>query len=163
MNKPDYIICAPLHLVFTSNGVLALVKLARSIEKTGRRAFMCTYQHVNGVETAIGIDYDTYVPRNEAEADFIGLIRRATSEFGITLLKDFSQRHVDECIIVYPEALLCNPLNGKRVVRYFLNRDGIVSGRKVNRPQRFHPCSLAGHASQSASRLLFRSAQSAVS
>ncbi|SAL64593.1 hypothetical protein [Caballeronia telluris] len=132
MKRPDYIICAPLQWTFSSNGVLALVRLARSIEKTGRRAYMCTYRHVNGVEAAIGIDFDTYAPKNEGEQQFVGTIRRVAQEFGITMLKDFSQQHVDDCIVVYPEALLTNPLNAKRVVRYFLNREGIVSGRKVN-------------------------------
>ncbi|PLZ01908.1 hypothetical protein CY652_12785 [Burkholderia sp. WAC0059] len=132
MKDPDFIICAPLHMVFMSNGVLALTQLARAIEKAGRSAFMCAYNYVNGRELIFGIDFDTYVPKNDGEKNFVGVIKRAERELGIRMLKDFSPQHINECYVVYPEAMRNNALNAKRVVRYFLNKDGIMNGIKVN-------------------------------
>jgi hypothetical protein len=131
MTKPDFIICAPLHFVFASNGVLALVKLARAIEKTGRSAYVCTYVHGNGQDTILAVDFDTYVCQNEQETQLVGTVRRATKEFGIQMLKDFSPQRIGECYVVYPEAIRYNPLNAKRVIRYFLNKDTFFPAAKV--------------------------------
>lgn len=41
--------------------------------------------------------------------------------------------HVDDnTIVVYPEVVSGNPLGAKNVVRYYLNREGLASGNKVN-------------------------------
>ena len=50
--------------------------------------------------------------------------------FDLKLLKDFSQRRVDECYVVYPEVMVNNALNARNVIRYFLNKDN--PGRRVN-------------------------------
>jgi len=38
----------------------------------------------------------------------------------------------DDTIVVYPEVVEGNPLKAKNVVRYFLNREGLASGNRVN-------------------------------
>jgi len=38
----------------------------------------------------------------------------------------------DDTILIYPEIIDGNPFGAKNVVRYFLNREGYVSGNKVN-------------------------------
>jgi hypothetical protein len=131
MNKPDFIICAPLHFIFLSNGVLALAKLARSIEKAGRSAYVCAYQHQDGQDVMFKLDFDAFQPRNDVEVRFVDTVRRAKKEFGFRMLTDWNPQRIDECFVVYPEAILGNPLNAKRVIRYFLNRDGIMNNRKV--------------------------------
>jgi hypothetical protein len=132
MNKPDFIICAPLHFIFMSNGVLALAKLARAIESAGRSAYVCAYQHQESREVMFKVDFDAWQPRNEVEVQFVETVRRAKKEFGFKMLTDWSQQRIDESYVVYPEAILNNPLNAKRVIRYFLSKDGVQSGRKVN-------------------------------
>jgi hypothetical protein len=52
-----------------------------------------------------------------------------------TLLREADQRGlvhkiINEGIVVYPEIIVGNPLGAPRVVRYFLNKDGVVSGVK---------------------------------
>ena len=39
---------------------------------------------------------------------------------------------VDNGIVIYPEVIRGNPLRAKRVVRYFLNREGAASGNPVD-------------------------------
>ena len=38
----------------------------------------------------------------------------------------------DDTIVIYPEVVDGNPLGAKNVVRYYLNREGLASGNKVN-------------------------------
>ncbi len=38
----------------------------------------------------------------------------------------------DDTIVIYPEVIEGNPLKAKNVVRYFLNREGLASGNRVN-------------------------------
>ena len=38
----------------------------------------------------------------------------------------------DDTIVIYPEVVDGNPLGAKNVVRYYLNREGMASGNKVN-------------------------------
>jgi hypothetical protein len=42
------------------------------------------------------------------------------------------QDAVDNGIVIYPEVITGNPLGAKRVVRYFLNKEGAASGNPVN-------------------------------
>lgn len=132
MQKRDFIICAPLEMVFRSHGVMTLVQLARAIERTGRSALVCTYRFINGREAILNIDFDTYQPMNDIEKNFIEAINRARKELGIQMLRDFSPERIDECYVVYPEAMRYNALNAKRVVRYFLNKDSHVPNARVN-------------------------------
>ena len=131
MTKRDFILCAPLQLVNHSNGVLAIVQLALSLEKAGRRAYLCVNSMHNDKEVVLNVDFDTYVPQNENEKRFVDAIRQAQQKFGFQMLRDFSQQHIDTCYVVYPEIIHTNPLNAKRAIRYFLNKDGGLSGRKV--------------------------------
>lgn len=43
---------------------------------------------------------------------------------------------IEDGITIYPEVVVGNPLGAKRVVRYFLNHDGIVTGHKSNFSQK---------------------------
>lgn len=42
------------------------------------------------------------------------------------------QQFIDEGIVIYPEIISGNPLRAPRVVRYMLNNEGALSGRKIN-------------------------------
>jgi len=132
MKKRDFILCAPLHLIEHSNGVVAIAQLALSLEKAGYRASICVCWRAGGDDAVCRVDLDTYVPARDEEREFIAKIKRAQEKYGLTLLKDVSQQYIDECYVVYPEVTLTNPLNAKRVVRYFLNKDGIMTGQRVD-------------------------------
>jgi len=132
MTKRDFILCAPLHLIEHSNGVVAIAQLALSLEKAGYNAFVCVSWRTDAQDAVCGVDVDTYVPTDDGLREFVEKIRRARDKYGLKLLKDFSQQYIDECYVVYPEVTLNNPLNAKRVVRYFLNKDGIMTGQTVN-------------------------------
>lgn len=131
MTKRDFILCAPLQLINHSNGVLTIVQLARSIEKAGHRAYLCVNGRMGNRDIVQGVDFDTYVPRNEDEQSLVDSVRQAQKKFGFRLLKDFSPQRIDECYVVYPEVVVTNPLGAKRVIRYFLNKDGIMTDQKV--------------------------------
>lgn len=133
MKKRDFIICAPLHAVNNSHGILALVQLGLSIEKSGHSVYFCVNTMLNNQEVVVTVDFDTCVPQNDAEKKLVESIKRVRAQFGIKLLADFSAQRIDECYVVYPEIMLHNPLKAKRVVRYFLNKDGnLRNGERVN-------------------------------
>lgn len=133
MTQPDFIICAPLFAVAHSNGVLALVELGRAIEKLGRSVYYCVNSQRGDQEIVIDLDFDTFVAMNDADRSVIEAVKQTRDRFGLKLLKDFSQKRIDECYVVYPEVMCANVLNAKQVVRYFLNKDGALrSGKRVN-------------------------------
>jgi hypothetical protein len=49
-------------------------------------------------------------------------------KYGVRLLDDFSREKIESSYVVYPDAVLDNPLGAPRVIRYFGNRDGILKG-----------------------------------
>jgi hypothetical protein len=133
MKKRDFIICAPLQAVGSSHGILALVQLGLSIEKKGHAVYFCINTFANNEEVVLTVDFDKYMPQNEQEKRFIDSVNRARSSFGLKMLPDFSPARIDESYVVYPEIMLHNPLKAKRVIRYFLNKDGYLrQGRRVN-------------------------------
>jgi hypothetical protein len=132
MKNTDFIICAPLSNVNSSNGILALVELARSIEKAGRSAYICVSAFVNNEETIFSVDFDRVETNNDSDRKFIERVKAARTQFGIKLLTDFTQERIDQCYVVYPEVMCHNVLRSKRVIRYFLNKDGnLRQGKKV--------------------------------
>jgi hypothetical protein len=132
MDQRDFIICAPILHASKSNGILALAELARSIEKTGRAAFICVYARVDNRDVLYRFDFESYVPQNEEQRRVLDNLLEITRDLGVKLLRNVSQEYIDECYVVYPETLdTPNPLNAKRVIRYFLNKDGVLTGNKV--------------------------------
>jgi hypothetical protein len=77
-------------------------------------------------------DLNTYVPTNDRLRRVIDYVRRTAQKFGVKMCSDFTRKKIDASYVVYPESVLENPLRAPRVVRYFLNRDGILkNGAKV--------------------------------
>jgi len=132
MTKANFIICAPLHLTFKSSRALALVELARSIEKAGRTAHLCATMQAGGQHTAYRIDFDTYTPVNDAEREFVAILQRVQREFGVRLLKDFSPQHLDASYVVYADRLTGNPLDAKHVIRYVQNKADPRTGTQLH-------------------------------
>lgn len=159
MNQPDFIICAPLNMVNMSHGARTLVELARAIDKAGRRAFLCAFTYAYDREIVFRVNFETYVPQNNEEKQFVDAIRQVTRDFGVRLLTDFSPQYLAECYAIYPETIASrNALNAGHVIRYFLNKNGALTGRPVDlgpddfvlgfhafeHPEPHHVCSYTG-------------------
>jgi hypothetical protein len=130
MKHPDFLICAPLQ-VANSHGVLALMHLAKTIEKLGRKAYVCQILGDND-QYICTEDLNTHITTDENTTKLIQLIRRNTGNLGVKIFGEFTRQRIDETYVVYPECILENPLGAKNVVRYFLNRDGILkNGARV--------------------------------
>jgi hypothetical protein len=115
-----------------SNGILGLVQLAKTIEKLGRTAYMCQIRGDND-EIICSDDLNTHISANEKTKTVIDTIVQAAQKFGVKICSDFTRQRIDGAYVVYPENVLENPLGAKNVVRYFLNRDGILKkGATVN-------------------------------
>jgi hypothetical protein len=160
MKQPDFIICAPFAMANKSHGVRTLVELARAIERSGRRAFLCTYAIVSGHEAIFRIDFNSITPGNEYDKQFVDSILSVQRDYNVRFLSDFSPEYLAECYVIYPEAMAApNALDAKHIIRYFLNKDGALTGRKVRpgpddfilafsqsmHPNPHHVCLYAGH------------------
>jgi len=71
-------------------------------------------------------------PRDETYQSFIsGVDLNATNPNYLTpTIKEFAQIDIESDFIIYPEVIHNNPLNFKHVIRYFLNKEGNITGRK---------------------------------
>jgi hypothetical protein len=131
MQKPGFLICAPIQAANMSNGILGLVQLAKTIEKLGRTAYMCQ-SCGDDDETICSEDLNKHIPANGRTKTVIETILQTANQYGVKLLTDFTRARIDASYVVYPENVLENPMGAKNVVRYFLNRDGILkNGAKV--------------------------------
>jgi hypothetical protein len=132
MQTPDFLICAPLQAANMSNGILGLIHLAKTIEKLGRTATMCQVLGEND-EIICSENLNTYIPANDRLKRVVDCVRLTAQKFGVKLCSDFARKKIDASYVVYPENVLGNPLGAKNVVRYFLNRDGILkNGARVS-------------------------------
>ena len=109
-----YIIAAPPYSE-NSDGIRVLHLLCHTLNKLGLESFI------------VLID-----PRDESYQSFIsGLDLNATNPDYLTpTIQEFSQINTATDLIIYPEVIHNNPLNFKKIIRYFLNKEGNITGRK---------------------------------
>ena len=133
MKKPDFLICAPLHSANSSNGVLGLFHLAKTLEKLGHPAYMCQIDGADDGSVYAG-DLTKHRSTNAHDKYCVRLALQNAETYGVKLLTDFSRERIDASYVIYPETVLGNPLRARNVVRYFGNRDGALkNGAKVKR------------------------------
>jgi hypothetical protein len=133
MKNPDFLICAPLHSAHSSNGVLGLFHLAKTLEKLGRTAYMCQIDGADDDSVYAG-DLTKHGSTNANDKHCVRLALQNAATYGAKLLTDFSRERIDASYVIYPETVLDNPLRARNVVRYFGNRDGALkNGAKVKR------------------------------
>lgn len=132
MKKHHFLVCAPLHMTHSSNGILALIHLAKTLQKFGSTVHMCQTWGKND-ESILALTPEVTTPGTTPEDwQLVERIYQTTAKFGLRMCNDFSREAIDSSYVVYPECMLGNPLGARNVIRYFLNRDGILkNGAKV--------------------------------
>lgn len=116
----EFVIVAPPYSP-TSAGIVVLHELCHSLIEAG---FACHIVLLNPSQTPWAYHY------NVDGLSFNPALRRSVidSEDGLAHVQAVLQTG----ITIYPEIVTGNPLNAKHVVRYFLNADGVMTGRKSN-------------------------------
>jgi LPS sulfotransferase NodH len=128
--QPNFLICVPLHSSIEVHDIFMLATLAKAIESNGRSAQFYLYEVEENGTVVQGIDINTWSGETDRQARTGDAIKRASHEFGIRLSFDTAPEQLNACFVVYPDVELNNPLNAKRVIRYFLNRDGLATQGK---------------------------------
>jgi hypothetical protein len=127
----DFIIVTPRY-ASNSNGIKTLHKICHTINILGgssKLAFIDSNDPKsetvslcdNGVLRYCGDtpDYDTlHVPLTNPE-------------WNTPLLDELDRPLIADSYVLYPEVMTGNPLNGKRVIRYFGNREGFCNGKMI--------------------------------
>lgn len=131
--QPNFLICVPLHSSIEVHDIFMLATLAKAIESNGRSAQFYLYEVEENGTVVQGIDINTWSGKTDRQARIGDAIKRVSHEFGIRLSFDTAPEYLNACYVVYPEVELNNLLNAKRVIRYFLHRDGLTTqGRRVD-------------------------------
>lgn len=98
-----------------SNGIKVLHKICDALNRFGHDARML------------------YLNPHEANSqDFINPATiKGAPDLNAPILKGEDKSFIADSIVVYPEVVIANPLNAKKVVRYFGNRESYCNGRTV--------------------------------
>jgi len=76
-------------------------------------------------------------PRDSSNNSFISSADKSVFHeiYNTPAIKSFDEIDFTNDIVVYPEIIIGNPLNSKKVVRYMLNKNGFITGNLIT----FHP------------------------
>ena len=99
-----------------SDGVKVLHYLCHSFNKSGMKSSL------------VFID-----PRDPSNNSFIAAIENQgiNKEYQTPVVKNLNEIDLENDVIIYPEIVQGNPLNCRNVVRYFLNKNGFITGTSV--------------------------------
>jgi len=119
---------APMKFVFytppyddNSGGLIAIYKLAHMLNENGHAAKIWTWNrlHDNEIRMINGkVTKEYWVPKSSSQS---------TTECHFPLL-DATTEDINDSIILYPEIIEGNPLGAKKVVRWLLNKPGVITG-----------------------------------
>ena len=109
-----FIVVAPPYTA-SSNGIRVLHKLCGTLNRLGR-------------SSAIAILNEPEPMRQEI---VVGGAEHVSKEYDTPLLGDLSRETIDSAYVIYPETLIGNPLQAKRVIRYFGNKEGLCNGQPI--------------------------------
>jgi hypothetical protein len=122
INNPSraIIVCAP-PFQNSSAGIVVLHELCDALIQLGYVA------HIVLIDTSKA-EWSFHL--SEEQRFYDKNLKRAPvlSELGEKWIREV----LDRGITIYPEIVSGNPLNAKNVVRYFLNSDGVITGKKSN-------------------------------
>jgi hypothetical protein len=122
------IICAPIQSSDHSNGILALIHLGKTLEEKGVTVLFCVMGEGLQSEYIINIPKLLSLTRepNSYEYSLASRIEKVVKKFNIQLLLKYDDSDISESVAIYPETILGNPLECKKVVRYFGNKNGVL-------------------------------------
>jgi hypothetical protein len=115
LRLPQLFIAAPL---FTegSDGARVLHYLCHSFNKMGVKSSL------------VFLD-----PRDPSNTSFVAATENQGTykEYQTPVVKNLNEIDVENDVIIYPEIVQGNPLKGRNIVRYFLNKNGFITGIPV--------------------------------
>ena len=118
MNKLKFVVCAPPYANHSA-GIIILHELLDALIGLGHDAYIAFMTHANG-------EWTFHSPTSDAGFN-PGLRKTVLSEYEHGLAVNDA---LDNGICIYPEVVVGNPLQAKRVARYFLYDDGGITGIK---------------------------------
>ena len=124
------IICAPIHDADHSNGILGLIHLARSLKKQGHHVKMCPMASYPQEEYPINVKVLIAESSKVDTHEYLvwQKIKYFIELYEIELLADFNKDYIEDNIVIYPEVIISNPLKATKIVRYFGNKQGVLTG-----------------------------------
>lgn len=111
------VVAPPYHA--KSAGIVVMHELCDSLNRLGHTAALILAINSNG-----------FTSPNEERHFGSGLLRHP-----IDTDNEFTT-FIDEGIVIYPEIISGNPVGGKRVVRYLLNKEGAIGGNSMEASER---------------------------
>jgi hypothetical protein len=119
----QFVVYGPLFNWFYSNGVLAMLELAASIQKIGLEVTCVLSQSYPHEEIALSVSsYLDIAAKNPIRHQaFVGALK----ERGLKIADPVATLG-DDVIVIYPETVNGNPLGAKNIVRYFGNKPGVL-------------------------------------
>jgi hypothetical protein len=113
MTTPFIVVAPPF--TQTSNGIRVLHKLCGTLNRLGRTAALAIFNE----------------PEPKHQEIVLGRSEQLSEEYDTPLLGDLSRETIDGAYVIYPEILIGNPLQAKRVIRYFGNKEGLCNGQSI--------------------------------
>jgi hypothetical protein len=118
-SKNTFLICTPPYKN-NSAGIILLHELCDAINQLGYTCFIVLIDTTRSEWTFhVSEDSNFYCE---------GLKR---SNYPINFNDGLMRKLLDKCITIYPEIITSNPLKARYVVRYFLNKDGFITGKRT--------------------------------
>jgi hypothetical protein len=125
------IICLPFQNVASSNGLLSILRFSQTISVLGIKVvFMCVLSEYPKEE----LIFTKYLqPRMGGEkfAHLLSIIESNAKRLDINLITDHEPLIDKGAVVLYTERIIQNPLNAKKVIRYFGNKDGFLNKGKL--------------------------------
>lgn len=125
------IFCLPFQHVGSSNGLQSVLRFAKTLSAQGIQIiFMCVLSE-HPQEELIFNEYLRLRIGDEEFANLYTVIENKAKELGINFTTDHELMISKGAAVLYSERIIQNPLNAKKVIRYFGNKDGFLNGGKL--------------------------------
>jgi len=125
------IFCLPFQHAASSNGLLSVLRFAQTLSVLGIQViFMCVLSEYPQ-EELIFTEHLRFRMGDEEFTNLYSNIDNKAKELGINFTTDHESLIKNGATVLYSERIIQNPLNAKKVIRYFGNKDGFLNGGKL--------------------------------